>query len=233
MPLGLFTLMGVLYWSLFRGGWRYLGVVFLLTITVIAALNINGPPLAVLAPGIIVSVLLGWLGYKTPRWTPRKSSAKPILAAFAQPIPTDCVLGSEDVLGQWRFYIDAVGCTVMVDLLAGGRYRQAIVGNSGKRIDCPGGEWTLEGPRLDLTAYRGATRGETRCVRWFFGDCQGDLILFVLDDPQAETMLAALQGEKGNATPSRANKPTRRANSRSPSLFVSSGRPGHGSQTAR
>jgi hypothetical protein len=235
VPLAFLTLLGMLYWFLFRGGWRYLGPVVLLSVAAISALNSSAPLPALLVPGIIGSVLLGWLGYKLPRRMPRRSSAEPILTKYAKPTPIDRVLGPEDVLGQWRFYVDAVSCSVMIELQAGGYFRQAIVGNSGMRIDGPGGVWTLEGTNLTITAYHSATRGETSSVRWFFGDCQGDLILFVKDDPQAETMLVAIrmeQGENceqapngGEATPSKANKPTRRANSRSPSLFVDSVKP--------
>jgi hypothetical protein len=194
--------MPALFWFTFGGGRRYPGVVvmlfgvLLLAITAIAVLNSNRLSLTVLIPAIIISVLLGWLGYKMPRGMPREPSAMPILAALADPTPTARAIGPQDVLGQWRFYVDAAGSTVIIDLQAGGRYRQVIVGNSGKTIDSPGGEWTLDGPNLDLSAYRSATRVETSRVRWFFGDCQSDLILFVKDDHKTEKMLVSLREEK-------------------------------------
>ena len=241
--------MGALYWFTAGGGRRYLGVAVmlfgavLLGITAIASFGSNVPDPAVLVAGIIVSVSVSWLGYHVRRWMPREPSAEPILAALVEPTPTTRALQPQDVLGQWRFYVDVAGSTVTVDLQAGGRYQQVIAGNSGKPIDGPGGEWTLDGPNLELSAYRGATRGETSRVRWFFGDCQDDLILFVKDDPQAETMLVARRGEiggkpgqapyGGDAAASGANKPTRKASSRSPSLFVPYGRLGHGGRSAR
>jgi hypothetical protein len=224
-----------LRWFVFGGGRRHLGVAVMLVaallfaITAIAALGSNSAAPAMLVTGAVVSVLLGWVGYMLPRWMPYEPSADPILAAFANPTPTARPLGPQDVLGQWRYYVDPVGCAVTVDLQTDGRYRQVIADISGKPIDGPGGEWTLDGPNLNLDAFRSATRAQTSRVCWFFGDCQGDLILFVKDDPQAETMLVAIRAEKvlcTAASASTANKPTRKANSRSPSLFASDGR-GH------
>jgi hypothetical protein len=198
--------MSALYWFTFGGGRRYPGVLvmlfgaLLLAITAIAVLNSNSLGLTVLIPAIVISVLLGWLGYKMPRGMSRgmlrEQSAMPILAALEDPKPTARAIRPQDVLGQWRFYVDAAGSTVGIDLQAGGRYQQVTVGNSGKTIDGPGGEWTLDGPNLDLSAYRSATRDETNRVRWFFGDCQSDLILFVKDDHKTEKMLVSLREEK-------------------------------------
>ena len=77
---------------------------------------------------------------------------------------------------------------------------QVIAENSGGLTEGPGGVWRLEGPELELNAYRGAAQGETSPARWFFGDCQGDLILFVKDDPSAEKMLVAIRAELKKGT---------------------------------
>ena len=48
------------------------------------------------------------------------------------------------------------------------------------------------GPIWSSTAYHSATaRMVTEPVRWFFGDRQDDLILFVRDDVQTEGFLLA------------------------------------------
>ena len=147
------------------------------------------------------------------------------------------------MLGQWRFYVDAAASTIIIDLQPGGRYQQTIAGNSSKQNAACDGQWTLDGPNLELSAYRSATRDETSRVRWYFGECEGSLILFVKDDPQAETMLVARRAATGDtpgrnpfgsdAAGSQANQPSRKAGSRSPSLFVSHGRLGHGGNSAR
>ena len=101
------------------------------------------------------------------------------------------------MLGPWRFYVDAAASTVTIDLRADGRYTQVLVGNRGQQIDGPGGTWTLDGPYMELSAYRSAVRAVTERVRWFFGDWQQDWVLFVKDGLQAETMLLALKHTVG------------------------------------
>jgi len=248
-PLAFLTLMGALYWFTVGLGRRYRGALLvffaalLLAITAFASFASNGPGPPVLAGGIAISLGLGWLGYRVQRRAPREPSAEPILAALVTLAPTTRALQPDDVLGQWRFYVDVAASTVTVDLQAGGRYEQLIDSNSGERIDGPGGEWTLDGPNLELSAYRSARQGATDCVRWFFGDCQNDLILCVKDELQAETMLAARRGETGgipgqspfssDAAAAQASSVKRKAGSRSPSLFVPYGRLGHGGRPAR
>jgi len=167
--------------------------VLALVITTVASCRPSGPSPPVFALGVAASVCLGWWGYKVQCRGPRKSSAEMLLATLVAPAPSTRAIRPEDVLGPWRFYVDAVTSTVSVDLQADGRYTQVIVGNRGERIDCPGGRWTLEGPHVELTAYRSAVRAVTERVRWFFGDWQKDLVLFARDDPQGETMLLGLR----------------------------------------
>ena len=149
------------------------------------------PPMAVAAFG------LGWLGYKMRRIKPRRPQTDNLFAALSAPSPSKQTIRPEDVCGPWQFYVDAAACTVTIDLEIDGRYRQVIVGNCGTRTDCPGGAWRLEGPYLELTSYRSASRGETGRVRWFFGDQDGEPVLFAKDDPQAERMLMAVRHEVG------------------------------------
>jgi hypothetical protein len=238
--------MGGIFWFAFGGGKRYRGAcliafaALLLAITAMAASAGDGPGLPIAAGGIAISAGLGWLGYRVQRRAPREPSADPLLAALLDATPTTRSLQPQDVVGHWRFYIDAATATVTIDLQTGGRYEQQIVGTSGKQSDGPGGEWTLDGANLELSAYRSIARNETGRAAWFFGDSQGDLILFVKDDPQTEAMLLARRvetSEKCHPLPSSgdfgAAQPSRKAASRSPSLFVSYGRFGHGGRPAR
>jgi hypothetical protein len=170
-----------------------LGVV-VLAVTTMAACGPNGPGPAGFVLGVTISVCLGWLGYRVQRNMPREPSADLLLATLAAPVPSERAIGPEDVLGPWQFYVDAATSTVTIDLQADGHYRQVIVGNGGRRIDCPGGTWTLDGSYLELDSYRSAVRATTERVRWFFGDWEQDFVLFAKDDPQSETMLLGLRG---------------------------------------
>jgi hypothetical protein len=171
--------------------------VLLLLITTIASSDPNGLGTAGFVLGVVASVGLGWWGYRVQRRVPPKSPAELLLATLATPAPSARAIRSEDVVGPWRFYVDAASSTVTVDLRADGRYTQVILGNSGQRIDCPGGTWTLEGPYVELSSYRRAVRAAIERVRWFFGDWQKSLVLFAQDDPQSETMLLGLRGTAG------------------------------------
>ena len=247
--------MGAVYWFGFGGGRRYIGVgivllgVLLLAGTIAAvygstaSYGSNALASTFLVVGIAASVSVGWWGYRVQRRTPRSPPSDPMLAALAAPTPTARPLAPQDVQGQWRFYVDAAAGMVTVDLQADGRYSQVIAAISGERIDGPGGQWTLDRANLELSAYRSATRGASDRAGWFFGDCEGDLILFVKDDPEAKTMLMARRAEQdetpaedaspGDTAALRATSLKRKANSRSPSLFVSYGRFGHGGKSAR
>ena len=236
--------MGGFYWFGFGRGRHYLGILVmvfaaaLLAIAGMIAYNFADLWPTILLVGVAVSSGVGWLGYKLRGWIPPEPSPEPILAAVMAPTPTTRTLGPHDVLGQWRFYVDAAASTVTVELLAGGRYQQVIVGSSSKRNATCDGQWTLDGPYLELSAYRSAMLDETSVARWYFGDCEGGLILFVKDDPKAETMLVARRAGTGDtpgnspfggdAASSRTNQPSRKASSQSPSLFVARGRLGHG-----
>ena len=202
------TLPPVLSWIIFD--WkdrrrRYLGAVpmllgmLLLAITTLASCGINGPGTPVFVVGVAVSVCLGWWGYKLQRSRPRESTGEMLLAMLDAPVPSPRAIRREDVLGPWQFYVDAATSMVTVDLQANGRYTQVIVGNRGERSDCPGGMWTLEGPRLELTSYRSAVRAVTDCVRWLFGDWQKELVLFAKDDPQSTRMLLGQRPKRHGA----------------------------------
>lgn len=243
VPLLFATLGGGFYWFVFGGGRRHLGIavmVFaavLLAVVTIASCDPLGGGAVVLLPGIVISVAVGWLGYKLRGWIPPEPPPEPILAAARSPTPTTRTLSPADVLGQWRFYVDAAFSTITIDLQSGGHYRQIILGNSSKHDASGEGEWSLDGPNLELSVYRSATQGETARVRWFFGDCESGLILFAKDDPQTESMLVARRsansdalGESpfGNETALRAKQTSRRAGSSSPSLFADHGSLGRG-----
>ena len=245
MPLGFAALGGGFYWFVFGGGRRHLGIVvmvFAALMLAVAAIVAFGPPdmgPVVLLPGIVISVGVGWLGYKLRDWIPPEPPPEPILAAAMSPTPTTRTLTPAEVLGQWRFYVDAASSTITIELQPGGRYRQIILGNSRKHDATGQGEWSLDGPNLELSAYRSATQGETARVRWFFGDCESGLILFAKDDPQTESMLVArrsanpdVSGESpfANEAASQPKQSSRRAGSSSPSLFTDHGRLGHGSR---
>lgn len=180
----------VMLYGIFLGWWRrYLGAVLcmlsllLLSITTIASCDPLGPGPVAFAIGLTISVWLGWLGYKELQAGPRKPSAAP-------PLPTPAVatraVWPKDVIGRWRFYIDAITSTVTIDLQSDGSYSQVVVNNLGKQIDCPGGLWTLDGPYMNLTSYRSAVRDVIAPARWFFGDWQNSLVLFAKDDPESD-----------------------------------------------
>jgi hypothetical protein len=165
--------------------------VLLLAITTILSCGLSGPGPALLPLGVTVSVCLCWWGYKIGRRQSRELSAEIPLATLVEPAPSARAIRPEQVLGPWRFYVDAASSTVTVDLHADGRYTQVIIDNRGQQVDCPGGTWTLDGSYVELTSYRSAAQKATQPVRWFFGDWQNDLVLFAKDDPQADTPLLA------------------------------------------
>jgi hypothetical protein len=248
VPLLLFALLGALYWFTIGGGRRYLGIVvillgaLLLAVTAIVAFNLEDAGPAVLIAGTVVSLFVVWLGYQIHRRTPPELPDESVLAMLVEPIPTSRSLRPEDVLGRWRFYVDAAASTVTIDLLAGGRYEQVVASNAGDRTEGPGGQWALDGANIELSAYRSAVRGTTDRVRWFFGDCDSDLILFVKDDPEAETMLIAQRPEDvrtpsgtscGDAAASQSNPASRKAGSRCSSLFAPFGRLGRGGKSPK
>jgi hypothetical protein len=248
VPLLLFTLLGALYWFTIGGGRRYLGIVvillgaLLLVVSTIVAFNLEDAGPAVLIGGTVASLFVVWLGYQVHRRMPPKPSDESVLAMLVEPIPTNRSLQPEDVQGRWRFYVDVAASTVTIDLLAGGRYEQVVASNAGDRTEGPGGQWTLDGANIELSAYRSAMRGTTDRVRWFFGDCDSDLILFVKDDPETETMLVAQRPEDartpsgtscGDAPGSQSTPSSRKAGSRCSSLFAPFGRFGRGGKSPK
>jgi hypothetical protein len=170
--------------------------VFVLAIITMASCDPDGPGPAGFTLGVTMSVCLGWLGYRVQRRIPQTPSADAFLALLAAPTPSVRAIRPEDVLGPWWFYVDEVTSTVTIDLQADGRYTQAIVGNRGGPIDCPGGTWTLDSAYLELSSYRSAARAFTERARWFFGDGEKDFVLFVKDDPQSRTILLSLRRRK-------------------------------------
>jgi hypothetical protein len=199
-----FILMGGLHWLMMGEGRRFLGVlpmllgVLVLAITTMTSCEPTGPGPAGLVTGVVVSVSLGWCGYRVQRRMPREPSGNTLLAVLVTPAPSTRVLRPQDVQGRWRFCVDVVARAVTVDLQADGRYEQVIVSFSGERIEGSRGVWTLDGPNLQLSAYRSAIREVTSPVRWFFGDWENDLVLFVKDDPQAKTTLLGLRTEQAD-----------------------------------
>jgi hypothetical protein len=160
-----------------------------LAITIIVSFGPNNPGPFGFVLGVLLSVCLAWLGYRVQRNARYESSAEVFLPTLVAPLPAAHALRSDEVLGPWQFYVDAAASTVTVDLQSGGRYTQVIVPTCGERIECPGGTWTLDGPYVELTAYRSALRETMQRVRWFFGEGQNDLTLWAKDDPQGETEL--------------------------------------------
>jgi hypothetical protein len=115
----------------------------------------------------------------------------------AAPAPSARAIRPEEVLGAWRFYVDAAASTVTVTLQNDGRYTQRIAGNGGEEIQCPGGAWELDGPYLKLASYQSAARTSTADVRWSFGQREKGLVLVAKDDPQDQTPLLGLRAAAG------------------------------------
>jgi hypothetical protein len=165
--------------------------VVLLAGTTLASCRPDGPSPVLVALAVVVAVCLGWWGYRSRCRQDAAASAEMLLETRAIPFSSAQAVDFEDVLGTWRFYVDAAASTVTIDLQADGRYRQVIVSNSGTRIDCPGGIWTLDGPYLELASYRSASRAVTGPVHCFFSEWQKELVLLVRDDPQEGKTLQA------------------------------------------
>ena len=93
-PVVSLMLISAVYWFRMGEGQRYVGAVVMLfgalllaTITTAwCALDRADP--ALLVAGIVVSVLLGWLGYRVQRRTSREPPAEPILATPVEPVPS-------------------------------------------------------------------------------------------------------------------------------------------------
>jgi hypothetical protein len=177
------------WWQRRPGAAPALLAILVLAITTLASLNPNGPGLEFLAMAVVGAVCLGWLGYNLERMRPGGLPAGALAATQVVPASTARAVQPGDVVGPWRFYVDDAVSTVTVDLQSSGRYTQVIVGNRGDPVECPGGTWKLDGSYLELTSYRSALRAMTDRVRWFFGECRKELVLFAKDDPQGQTIL--------------------------------------------
>ena len=169
-----------------------LGLLMLALVTMLASNPHSSGP-SILLPGIVAAVGLGWLGYRARRRRFRDPSAELLLAMQTTSAAAARAIRPEEVLGAWRFYVDAAASTVIVNLQGDGRYTQLIAGNGGAQIECPGGAWTLDGPYLTLTSYRSAARKSTADVRWSFGQREKVLVLLAKDDPQEQTPLLGLR----------------------------------------
>jgi hypothetical protein len=162
-----------------------------------ASVEPRGSDASVLVPGIVAAVGLGWWGYRGRRRRFRDPSAELLLAMQAAAAPSARTIRPEEVLGAWRFYVDAAASTVTVNLQNDGRYTQRIAGNGGEEIQCPGGAWELDGSYLKLASYQSAARKSTADVRWSFGQREKGLVLVARDDPQGETTLLGLRAPVG------------------------------------
>jgi hypothetical protein len=182
---------------------HYVGVIpmllglLVLAWATMASVEPRGSGASVLVPGIVAAVGLGWWGYRGRRRRFRDPSAELFLAMQAAPAPSARTIRTEEVLGAWRFYVDAAASTVTINLQSDGRYTQRIAGNGGDEIQCPGGAWTLDGPYLQLASYQSALRKSTADVRWSFGEREKGLVLFAKDDSQGETTLLGLRAAAG------------------------------------
>lgn len=174
---------------------RWLGVLplllapLLLVLTCWASSDVSGLDTPAFIAGVTLSVVMGWWGYRLQRRRPRASPTETLLAMLAAPTPSARKLRPEDVLGAWQFYVDAATSMVTVELRADGHYSQVIVGSGGERNEGPGGTWSLEDARLELSAYRSVVRTVTERVRWLFGDWQHELVLVAQDDPRGSKRL--------------------------------------------
>ncbi len=169
-----------------------LGMVVLLTAMMVCS-QVDGPRPLFFMWGVVTSVCLGWWGYRARRRRPPDPFAEMLLSLPTAPAASARTVQPAEVLGAWRFYVDAVASTVTIDLHGDGRYTQVIVGNGGERTECPGGAWTLDGPYVELTSYRSAAQKVTQGVRWFFSQWEKGLVLCAKDDPQGETTLLGLR----------------------------------------
>jgi hypothetical protein len=178
---------------------RYVGVVrmllgiVVLLIAMMVCSQADGPRPLFFTWGVVASVCLGWWGYRARRRRPPDPFAEVLLSLPTAPAASARTVEPAEVLGAWRFYVDAAASTVTIDLHGDGRYTQVIVGNGGERTECPGGAWTLDGPFVALTSYRSAAREVIQGVRWFFDEWEKELVLFAKDDPRGETTLLGLR----------------------------------------
>ncbi len=140
-----------------------------------------------LAFGIPGFVGLGYYGYLTRHRGPPPRVRK-VWSEFASaPAPTAKTVTARDVVGSWRFYVDAAGQTVDIALGEDGTFTQTLTHNREGPSQCPGGTWKLDGSYVELSSYRTAW-GATLCtVRWWLGDTAEGFSLFGSDHPDLGT----------------------------------------------
>jgi hypothetical protein len=96
----------------------------------------------------------------------------------ASTAPTTQTVRVEDVLGQWQFYLDSLAKTVLIDFRPDGAFAQTILSNDGGRMECPGGTWRLDGPRIHLAGYVTAEQGASRSLTWWMIDAAAGPAVF-------------------------------------------------------
>lgn len=131
-------------------------------------------------PGVVG---LGYYGYLTRHRRPpgRVRRAWPELTLT--PGPTAKAVTARDVVGTWRFYVDAAGQTVDIVFREDGTFDQTVTHNRQGSHACPGGTWKLDGSYVELSGYRSAMGDTPRTMRWWIGDSAGGFILFGPDGP--------------------------------------------------
>jgi len=100
---------------------------------------------------------------------------------YAPPLSTDPTqkpVSVADVVGPWRFYLDEVASTVVVDFKADGTFRQTIMPNQGGARQCPGGTWRLEGPLVQLSGYVTAKEEASEPRTWWIVDTSAGPAVF-------------------------------------------------------
>lgn len=140
-----------------------------------------GPiPLAVGIPGFVG---LGYFGYLTRHRSPPRKIRKAWPELAFTPGPTGKTVTARDVMGAWRFYVDAAGRTVDIVFREDGTFTQTVTHNrEGTRV-CPGGTWKLDGPHVELNSYQSVQWAESCTVSWWLGDTADGFALFGPDHP--------------------------------------------------
>jgi hypothetical protein len=103
--------------------------------------------------------------------------------------PTTKPVRAADIAGAWQFYLDRVSRTVVVDLKPDGTFDQAILPNHGARVECAGGTWMLDGPRVCLDHYVMADGGTSGSRTWWVANTPVGFAVFGGDGPQPECFL--------------------------------------------
>lgn len=116
---------------------------------------------------------------------------------YAPPLSTDPTTGpvsADDVVGRWRFYLDAVSKTVALEFKPDGTYAQTIIPNQGGLVECPGGTWRLDGSTVKLTDYTTAQEHSSESRSWWLVDTAGGPALFGGDGSDPESFFLITRG---------------------------------------